>query len=122
MFSKTRCINVIPIHIVNALITAISVILILNLLSLLAPTMPITINSLRLFLIRYQYNIPVLTAIVIPTITDIKIIVLIDTSVSPSRILKSGTYTLLVSTPDQKKLIFLYPQISLPIIPAIAVY
>ena len=29
---------------------------------------------------------------------------------------------LLVSTPDQKKLIFLYPQISLPIIPAIAVY
>ena len=29
---------------------------------------------------------------------------------------------LLVSTPDQKKIDFLYPQISLPIIPAIAVY
>lgn len=31
-------------------------------------------------------------------------------------------FFLLVSTPDQKKMIFLYPQISLPIIPAIAVY
>ena len=30
--------------------------------------------------------------------------------------------SLLVSTPDQKKIDFLYPQISLPIIPAIAVY
>ena len=34
----------------------------------------------------------------------------------------SAQSLLLVSTPDQKKLIFLYPQISLPIIPAIAVY
>lgn len=33
-----------------------------------------------------------------------------------------GRNLLLVSTPDQKKIDFLYPQISLPIIPAIAVY